>query len=218
MATPKTKYLIWFTALVLVMACVPTFAAQPVIPTTDPNLVGTIIAQTANAAATQTVASMPTLTSTITFTPTPRPTYTPEPTATATVLFLFFTASPVILTQPSNNTGTTSNKPYACELLSSSPANGTIFGSRTDFKASWKIKNIGKKDWDGNSVDYAYLSGDKIHKVELYDLIKTVKRGDFRELVVDMLAPKAPGTYRTHWGLVAGAEYFCPLSLTIVVK
>ena len=90
MASLRTKYLLWFTALALVMACAPTFAAQP-IPSADPNSIGTIIAQTANAAATQTVAALPTLTSTITFTPTPRNTDTPEPTATATVLFLFFT-------------------------------------------------------------------------------------------------------------------------------
>lgn len=216
MASVKTKYLIWFTALVLVMACVPTIAA-PSVPTIDPNAINTIIAQTANAASTQTAVAMPTFTSTTTFTPTPRNTDTPEPTATATVLFLFYTPSPVVL-PGSGNGGTPSSKSYACQVISVTPANGTSFGIRTDFDAKWKVKNIGVKDWEGSSVDYVYLSGDKFHKVAGYDLGKTVVAGETRELIADMLSPKTPGTYTTYWALQVGTEAICTFSLTIVVK
>lgn len=217
MATPKTKYLIWFAALALIMACVPTFTA-PVAPTTDPNVIGTIIVQTANAASTQTAVAMPTSTPTSTFTPTPRNTDTPEPTATSTVIFLFYTPSPaIVVTQPSG-TGSASSKPYACEVISVTPANGTVLGSRTDFDAKWKVKNIGIKDWENASVDYNYLTGDKFHKVAGYDLGKTVKAGETRELIADMLAPKNAGTYTTNWTLQVGSETFCTMSLTIVVK
>ena len=188
------------------------------LPTIDPNVINTLIVQTANAASTQTAAAMPTFTATSTFTPTPRPTDTPEPTATATVLFLLYAPSPVIIAQSGGNGGTPNSKPYACQVISVTPANGTSFGPRTDFDAKWKVKNIGLKDWEGNSVDYTYFSGDKIHKVAGYDLGKTVKRGDVRELIVDMLAPKKPGTYTTNWAIQVGAEAFCTLSLTIVVK
>lgn len=213
MASVKTKYLIWFTALVLVMACIPTITA-PSVPTIDPNAINTIVVQTANAASTQTAVAMPTSTATATFTPTPRNTDTPEPTATATVLFIFFTPSPIVL-QP---TAGSSSKSYACQVLSVSPANGTSFATRTDFDAKWKVKNIGVKDWESNSVDYIYISGDKIHKVAGYDLGKTVKAGETRELIADMLAPKNPGTYTTNWGLQVGSDAFCNFSLTIVVK
>jgi len=212
-ATPKTKPLIWFTALVLIMACVPNYAA-PVVPTIDPNAIGTMIAQTANAAGSQTAAALPTLTSTPTDTPTPRNTDTPEPTATSTVIFLFYTPSPVII----YSGGTPGSKSYACQVLSVTPANGTSFGSRIDFDAKWKVKNIGKRDWENNSVDYIYLTGDKFHKVAGYDLGKTVKVGETTELIVDMIAPKNPGSYTTNWTIQVGAEGFCPLSLTIVVK
>ena len=215
MATPKTKYLLWFTALVLIMACAPTFVA-PAVPTIDPNAISTYIAQTASAAVSQTAAAMPTLTPTATFTSTPRNTDTPEPTATPTVLFLFYTPSPVILpTQPGSNT---SSKSYACSVLSVTPANGTSFGSRTDFDAKWKVKNIGKKDWENNSVDYIYLTGDKFHKTAGYDLGKTVKIGETIDLIVDMIAPKNAGSYTTNWTLQAGSEAFCTLRLTIVVN
>ena len=213
MASVKTKYLIWFTALVLVMACVPTIAA-PSVPTTDPNAINTIIAQTANAASTQTAVAMPTFTSTTTFTPTPRNTNTPEPTATATVLFIFYTPSPVVLPSTSGP----SSKSYACQVISVTPAIGTSFAVRTDFDAKWKVKNTGVKDWEGASVDYVYLSGDKIHKVAGYDLGKTVVAGETRELIADMLSPKNPGTYTTNWTLQVGTNAFCTMRLTIVVK
>jgi hypothetical protein len=215
MGTPKLKYLIWSTALAVVMACVPTIAAPPV-PTNDPNMISTIIAQTANAASTQTSAAMPTLTPTITFTSTPRNTNTPEPTATSTVIFLFYTPSPVVLKPTSGSTP--GSKPFACQVLGVTPANGTNFGSRTDFKAKWKVKNTGTKEWDNNSIDYVYLTGDKFHKVAGYDLGKTVKVGEIKELIVDMIAPKNSGSYTTNWTMQVGSESFCLLSLTIVVK
>ena len=218
MATSKTKYLIWFMALALIMACVPTFTAPNTAPTTDPNAINTFIVQTANAASTQTAAAMPTLTSTPLFTSTPLNTDTPEPTATSTVIFLFYTPSPVILvTQPSGG-GNASSRPYACEVLSVTPANGTVLGSRTDFDAKWRVKNIGQREWDRNSVDYVYFTGDKFHKVAGYDLEDSVPRGDIQDLVVDMLAPKNAGTYTTNWTLRIGSDTFCTLSLTIVVN
>jgi len=209
MATPKTKYLIWFTALVLIMACVPTIAA-PSVPTTDPNAISTYIAQTANVAASQTAAAMPTFTPTATFTSTPRNTNTPEPTATATVIFVFFSPTAVV--------PTTSNESYACAVMITTPANGTTFSSRQSFDAVWQVKNIGKKEWDKNTVDYAYLSGDKFHKVAGYDLTTTVARGDTTLLDAAMQAPKNPGTYTTTWSLRVGTSTFCPVTLSITVK
>src|SRR5574342_146153 len=98
MTTRKPSYLLWFLAFVTIMACVPG-GAVPVIPTIDPNAVGTFIVQTADSAFTQTAAALPTLTPTITLTPTPRFTNTPEPTATSTVIFHFFTPTkPITVT------------------------------------------------------------------------------------------------------------------------
>jgi Ig-like domain-containing protein len=222
MANSKTKYLIWFTALVLIMACVPTLAAPPV-STTDPHAISTYIAQTANVAASQTAAAMPTFTPTVTFTPTLRNTDTPEPTATSTVIFHFYTPTSIVPTLSSSSGGgstgpATSNKSYACEIITITPANGTTFASRTDFDATWKVKNNGKSDWDKNSVDYIYLSGDKFHKVAAYDLGKTITPGQTISLAVAMQAPKNAGTYTTTWTLRVGSDTFCKMNLTITVQ
>jgi hypothetical protein len=86
MTTHRTKLLIWFTALTLILACVPPLATP--VPTLDANAINELIMQTANAASTQTKAAMPTSTPTTTITPTPRNTLTPEPTLTPIQTFI----------------------------------------------------------------------------------------------------------------------------------
>jgi hypothetical protein len=214
MTTRKTKYLLWFMMLVMIMACIPG-AAAPVVPTIDPNTIGTLIVQTANAALTRTAAAVPTLTPTATITPT-RATNTPEPTATSTVIFIFF--SPTAVIPATSTVSATSNKAYSCQIMSVTPANGTSFSGRTDFDATWKVRNNGQRNWNKDIVDYAYLNGDRIQKVDTYDLQETIRRGETVDLVVDMTAPKKNGAYTTNWTMRAGTEAFCTMSLTIVVK
>lgn len=215
MTTRKTKHLLWFMALVTVMACLPGGAA-PLIPTIDPNAIGTFIVQTANAAFTQTARALPSPTPTITLTPTPRATLTDEPTATSTVIFLFFTPTPSV--PPTSTLAETSNKAYSCQVMSVTPANGTIFQGRTEFDATWRVRNNGQRNWNKDSVDYVFLDGVRMHTVETYDLQDTVRRGETVNLTVDMVAPKRSNSYTTNWTLLAGTNTFCTLSLTIIVK
>jgi Ig-like domain from next to BRCA1 gene len=222
-ATRKTKLLIWVTALVLIMACVPTFAA-PSVPTSNPGAVNTFIAQTGIAASTRTAAAMPSMTPTPTVTPT-RNTETPLPTATSTVIFILSSPTPLVIptftglsSGGGGGGGGSSSDNYACQVTSHRPANGTNFNPRDDFDAVWTVKNIGQKNWDRNSVDYIYSSGAKIHKISGYDMSSNVKVGESIDLGVDMQAPKDSGTYTTTWTMRAGDKTFCPMTLTIVVK
>jgi hypothetical protein len=227
MTTSKIKYLFWFTALVIVLACGPAIATTP-FPTTDPNEISTIIAQTAFAASTQTAAAIPTSTFTLTPSPT-RPTPTFSPTPTSTVIFILSTPTPFVIptfTFLSNGNGnggsgsgsSSSSANYACQILSVSPPNGTKFDPRADFDAVWSVKNIGQEPWDRNSVDFVYDSGSKLHKVAGYDLNSDVKVGATTNLGVDMETPKDSGTYTTTWTLRVGSNDFCKMSLTINVK
>ena len=216
MATPKAKFVFWFMALVMVMACVPGTAA-PAIPTIDPNAVGTYIAQTSVAAATQTAAAIPTSSPTATFTSTPRFTDTPEPTATSTIIFIFFSPTAVV-TATSTGSNATGNREYACQIIRVTPANGTAYDGRTDFDAKWTVRNSGRREWDRNSIDYLYINGDRFHKTATYDLTRSVKVGEQIDLIVDMVAPKDRGSYSTNWSMRVGSENFCTLSLTIVVR
>lgn len=220
----RKKVLLWFTVLALVMACAPTFGTP--FPTADPGLINTFIARTANAAASQTAAVLPTHTPTETSTPTPENTATPSLTPTST--FIFVLASPTVIPTftsfvlgnggSSGASGATSSEDLACQVIRVSPANGTTFNPRTDFDATWRVKNIGQKQWDRNSIDVVYESGAKIHKIAGYDLDRNVKVGESIDIVVDMIAPKDPGSYTTHWVLQASANVFCKMSLTINVR
>jgi hypothetical protein len=215
-ATRKTKLLVWVTALALIMACVPSLAT-PQAPAIDPGAVNTFIAQTVNAASTQTAASMPSLTPSPTITPTVS-TETPSPTATATVIFILSSPTPRVIPTFTSSGGGTSTENYSCQVTRVSPANGSTFNPRDDFDAFWTVRNNGQKNWDRNSVDYTYSSGAKIHKISGYDLDENVRTGNSLDLGVDMQAPKDSGTYTTTWTMRAGNKTFCTLTLTIVVR
>ncbi len=219
MATRKFKFLLWFSVLVILLACVPSMNTS--VPTADPNKINIFIAQTAKAAVSQTAAAVPTSTPTETIVPSPEDTSTPSPTYTSTVIFILSSPTrPVVptFTNLSNGGTATSSANFACQVISINPPNGTSFSARTDFDAVWRVKNIGKKSWDRTTVDYVYVSGAKIHKVATYDLGSTVKVGQFANVTVAMKAPKASGSYTTNWTIRTGTKEFCPMSLTIIVK
>ena len=220
MLTYKSKLIIWLVVIGMVLACVPSLATP--LPPVDPGVINTFIAQTVNAASSQTAAAMPTSTHTATYTPTPRNTDTPTPTSTSTVIFILSTPTPLVIPTftvvSSGGGGGSSSDNYACQVVSVTPANGTTFGSRADFDAVWRVKNIGQKVWDRSSVDYRYSSGDKIHKVEIYDLSANVPKNGTTDVIVDMVAPKNAGNYSTTWTLNVGNKAFCNMTLRIVVQ
>lgn len=90
MAFAGKKFFLWFTTLILILACVPAAAAP--VPPLDPNAINTEIVQRANAASTKTQAAIPL---TPTFTPTLRNTFTPEPTSTLVPTVVFPTVTPI---------------------------------------------------------------------------------------------------------------------------
>ena len=216
-ATRKTKLLVWVTALAVIMACVPSLGT-PSVPTMDPNAVNTFIAQTVNAASTQTAASIPTFTPSPTITPTVA-TETPVPTATSTIIFVLSTPTPLVIpTFTSSGGGGTSSENFSCQVTRVTPANGTRFNPRDDFDAVWTVRNNGQRNWDRNSIDIVYSSGDRIHKISGYDLDENVRVGNSIDVGVDMQAPKDAGTYNTTWVMSRGDDEFCTLTLSIVVK
>lgn len=219
--TQKTKLLLWISALALIMACVPALGiGTPVVATIDPNTIGTFIAETVNAASTQTAAVLPSSTLTPSVTPT-RPTETPSPTFTSTVIFILSSPTPLptfTSTFASLGGSGTSSDNFACQVTRVTPPNGSSFNPRDDFDVFWTVRNIGQRNWNRTDVDYVYSSGAKIHKVSGYDLEENVRVGNSIELGVDVQAPKDPGTYTTVWTMRRGEHVFCPMRFTIVVR
>jgi hypothetical protein len=206
----------WFLVLIVVMACVPTLNPAPALPTLDPGAINKIIEQTANAASAQTARAIPTSTPTETFTPTPRGSNTPEPTITETFIFVFETPTTFVLPTMTKTFSPTSNKDYACEIIDS-PKNREIYDPRVQFNVKWRVRNVGKKAWERIALDFTYVGGDKFHLVDGYDLKRDIYIGEVADLLVEMKAPKDPGTYTTQWALISSDGEFCKLKVTIIV-
>ena len=202
-----------FLALALLLACAPIAVATPPVaapPTFDVLSLNTIIAQTAGAAATQTFVLQPTLTPMPTITKTP----TEIPTSTPTFVFVLFTPT---VPSPIPTLGVNGAK-YACQVVSKTPADNTVFTKGIPFKTHWQVVNIGTFGWDENSADYRYAGGDKLHMSSAYDFSQSVPTGGVIDIIVEMQTPDEPGTYTTTWKIGVGKERFCSMSITILVQ
>ena len=209
-------FLLIFTIFVIscdVSTLIP--ASQP--PTSAPNALNVIIAQTAAAAATQTAKLF-----TPTFTPsvTPSPTLVPLDTPTITPTFLFILQSPTPIPQLVMTAATQitpSAKDYDCQITGQSPPNDWHIAAGQDFQVDWTVANVGRKSWDGTNVDFVYLGGARIYKAKGADLPKTVAAGEIVSLKLTMTAPQGSGSYKTSWALQMGQNVFCTMSVMIKV-
>jgi hypothetical protein len=179
-------------------------------------VVETIVAGTAGAAQTQTAVLLAP-----TFTPTATPTATRTasltPTFTPTFIFQLRSATPAKTSTPTLGPESISGE-YGCRLLDQDPEDGAKLNAKASFDAVWEVRNTGSVTWDENNIDFAFFNGDKLHEESVYDLNKTVKSGEAINLIVDMVAPKNEGKYRTVWSLRRGNDDFCRVTLTINVK
>lgn len=134
------------------------------------------------------------------------PTLTPMPTFTAT-----FTATPEM-------TSTYTPAPNQALWIAQTPADGTVFSPGQEFDMIWKIQNTGILSWTSR-YGYRYVSGEPIHQKSEYGLRKTVPAGGIAEIIVDMNAPKTPGSYRTEWAMYDdGGNKFYTFFFFFVVK
>ena len=203
-------------ACMLLAGCAPLLAPPPA-PTLDHGLLNSIVAQTANAASTQTASvriesptTLPTSTLLITTTPSEIPSLTPT--------FIFILSTPTKPSPTSSSSGGGGGGDYECDVLSQSPQNNTAFSPGTDFETRWQVNNTGTHSWNKDNIDYRYASGAKLHKLAVYDLSEDVAVGKRVDIIVKMKAPAEAGSYSTTWNLRMGKVTFCSMILTIKVK
>lgn len=207
-----------FVAVVaVILACAPVLQPSVIQPTLDPLSLNTAIAQTVAAAGTQTAVFAP---PTLTPSPTLLATNTPTELPSLTPTFIFILATPTVPspTPTPRPTSSTSNADFDCRIVSQTPKDNATFNRQEDFDARWHVANIGQSNWNGNSTDYRYVSGDQFHQQAIYDLPRSVPSGGEIDIIVDMKAPGTAGTYSTTWRLRAGKTEFCSMRLTIVVE
>lgn len=152
-------------------------------------------------------------------TATPRPSSTPLPTSTSFVLPSATITPTPTATETETPTVTPTSSAYACEIVSSYPAYNQSFPPGGDFDGRWTLKNTGTETW-GDIVDLIYISGAKFQtRADAVDLLNaSVSPGGSTDVVVDMLAPRDPGTYKAVWRLRRSDTTFCEVTIQIVVK
>jgi len=106
---------------------------------------------------------------------------------------------------------------YSCSLVRQTPKDWVQMRSRQSFDAAWTVKNTGAV-WYDSETHFAYVGGTQMQTHgDVVSLDQDVSRGKKIKLVVDMIAPKAQGTYSTLWALFSGNQRFCKVTLTVTV-
>ena len=208
-------------AAILVLSCdVSTLAAPQQISTSAPGAIGTIVAQTAAVAASQTAALIPP-TLTPSFTPFPTKTASVTPSPTQTFIFKLPTAvKPTRTNTPrpsSGGGGAASAGRWSCNWVGQNPVNSTHFAPGANFNATWTVTNTGDGPWLHTTVDIVFAGGSNLSSVTLYDTTTDTPVGSNYVVSVPMKAPSTGGTYSMIWSLQAGVTVFCSMPLTIIV-
>jgi hypothetical protein len=109
---------------------------------------------------------------------------------------------------------------YACRVLSYNPANYYNISPGQKFTVTWSVKNDGQLEWDLNSIDVAFRSGEKMTIAgDRFDIPGTVASGASMTVSITMTAPNKPGEYSNTWSLARGDSFFCKFSFRVhVVK
>ncbi len=204
---------------------VSTQAPQPV----PPQQLGTIVAQTAAAARTQTALFLPSPTTSSTPTRTPSKTPTPA-TPTQTFFFALPTRTPTLTqtlppviggsgsgtagptTRPRN--GGMTNLPWSCGIQDRSFPS---VAPKEHFSIFVTLRNTGTRSWTINTIDYVYTGGYRHEGTKIIDFPENASTGSTITLRVDFQAPKEPKTYNSLWVLKVGNHPFCGFRLSFQV-
>jgi len=230
------RTILWLISGLVILSCGTPVLLAPPPSGPEPGSAETVIAQTADAAQTQTMISLPpTSTPSLTPLPTKSPTVTPTPTATVLFLFPTNTSLPTAFLSSGSGSGTGGDSDnsdsdedderirtrdlWSCRLLSKNPADKVDVIGGTSFKTIWTVENTGTETWPKKSVDIVYVSGARLNEGKpYYDIPAAVAPGGRITISVTMNFPKRSTDYQTRWGLKIGRTEFCFVKFEFSVK
>ena len=196
-------------------------------PTQDINATVAVAAQTFAASLFQTQTALaPTITNTVPPTVTPlatsSPLALPSPVASATQFFLVNTVLPSPTGTFYTSTPNPSTLASGCNNLALirdvTYESGSNVLPGTTFVKTWQVANTGTCDWL-YLYEFVFVSGDRMggNSRRLSD---RVPPKEWRQLSVELDAPRDPGTYTGYWRMSDGAGnmFGATLKVSIVVK
>ena len=199
----KKAILITLAFIVLPILLMGCRSKTPATPTSNPDLIYTAAAQTADVRLTQIFQSTPSATPVP-----PTPTIDPTQTAAAQTAYAMQTQTAAMTLMPqgtATNTavptlpgGTSGDR----SVYVSDPTipDGTVLAPGATFHKTWKLQNAGTTTWT-TSFTLVFISGDQMGTVTSVPLSQTVSPGQQVDISVDMVAPNTNGNYKGFWKL-----------------
>ncbi len=189
-----------FAIVIIPMALMGCSAKATASPTTNPDLIYTAAAQTADVRLTQIFRSTPSATP-----------VTPSPTFDAVRTLAAQTAS-AILTQSAKLTPTSQGTATSAPVpTSAGPASdlaifvadvtipdGTVIAPGAAFTKTWRLQNAGMSTWT-MSYSLAFASGEQMGTITSVPVDQAVAPGAQIDVSVKMVAPVNPGSYQGYW-------------------
>jgi hypothetical protein len=185
---------------ILLMGCGSKTTATP---TSNPDLIYTAAAQTADVRLTQIFQSTPSATPVP-----PTPTNDPTQTAAAQTASAVLTQTAAVTLAP-QGTATNTAAPTVSGASSGDRSvyvsdvtipDGTVLAPGATFRKTWKLMNAGSTTWT-TSYTLVFISGDPMGTVTSVPLTQSVSPGQQVEISVDMTAPNTNGSYKGFWKL-----------------
>jgi hypothetical protein len=197
----KNAILITLAFLVAPIILLGCGSKAPASPTTNPDLIYTAAAQTADVLLTQISQSTPSATPV-----TPTPTFDPTRTAAAQTASAMLTQAAAV-TLPPQGTATSTVAPTLPAGSSGDRAtyvsdvtipDGTVLAPGATFTKTWKLQNAGTTTWT-TSYSLGFISGDQMGTITSVPLSQSVAPGQQVDVSVNMVAPTTAGTYKGFW-------------------
>jgi hypothetical protein len=204
----KKIYLLILCSLSIPLALLGCTSQSPAPPTTNPELIYTAAAQTADARLTQIYLSTPSATAI-----TPSPTFDFVQTMAAETASALLTQAATLSPSPQSTSASTPAPPAAGAdravfVADVTIPDGTVLAPKAAFTKTWKLQNAGTSTWM-TSYALEYVSGEPMGKVTSVPLAQSVAPGAQIDISVDMVAPASAGSYQSYWKLKnAAGQYF----------
>lgn len=187
-------------------------------PTTNPDLIYTAAAQTADVRLTQIFQSTPSATP-VTPTPTIDPAQTVAAQTASAMLtqFAALTLTPqgtATATAPVVPTGTSGER--ATFVADVTIPDGTVLPAGAAFTKTWRLQNAGTTTWT-TSYSLDFISGDQMGTITTMALSQSVSPGQQVDITVNMIAPTTTGTYQGFWKMKNASGQFFNDSVYVLI-
>jgi len=188
----------------------------PASPTTNPNLIYTAAAQTADARLTQIFQSTPSATP-----------VTPSPTVNF-VQTMAAETSAALLTQAATRTPSQQATAVSTQVPPGSSGDkaafvadvtipdGTVLAPGAAFTKTWKLQNIGTSTWT-TSYLLEFISGEQMGTVASVHVSTSVAPGAQIDISVNMVAPTSTGSHQGFWKLKNASGQFFNDSVYVMI-